>query len=252
MPLTLFVKSTDDEVRLHREALARGVLDHLSLHAFERRLLCFLDDEDWHTFKKENGVANRGFYMSVRPAPGWRGAPRYLLDRLFVYGDKIFDDLVYLHGNTCANDVSLTMTLAHELQHFIQGSTRTRLWAANTLVPRLPKAVLNQLSLRWCDIPHEREARIVSKRCAEHTFGIEAVRIHIETAIAVRVTDDDVADWECIRGLSTSAPFDLAAETNLFFPRLKPFRTELEKVLQDLQRIDPNFADVDLVSLLGS
>jgi hypothetical protein len=39
---------------------------------------------------------------------------------------------------------------------------------------------LVHLGLRWCDIPHDREARIVSKRTAEQVFGAELVRQYIE------------------------------------------------------------------------
>ena len=81
-----------------------------------------------------------------------------------------FDDFIYLHGSTCSSAMGLTMTLAHELQHFIQHSQQTRLWAANSLIPKLKKATIRALGLRWCDIPHEREARIVSSRYLERSL----------------------------------------------------------------------------------
>ena len=86
------------------------------------------------------------------------------LSRLFTtipnwwIGMGIFDELIYLHGSTCASEVGLTMTFAHELQHFVQHGNMLTLWAANTLIPQLPKSVINALGLRWCDIPHECEA----------------------------------------------------------------------------------------------
>jgi len=129
------------------------VFASLGLQSAGRRLLCFLDDEDWRAFKAQNGAANRGFYAPVRAVhPHWLIAPRYLLETVFVDGAPAFDDFVYFHGTTCAGDIALTMTLAHELQHFIQHADRTSLWAANSLVPNLDKTAIAALGLRWCDI----------------------------------------------------------------------------------------------------
>jgi hypothetical protein len=137
---------------------------------------------------------------------------------VYPNGSPAFDDFIYLHGSTCSNDVGLTMTLAHEVQHFMQRTHRTRLWAANTLIPNLTKATIHALDLKWCDVPHEREARVVSKRVAGALFGVETVRNYIDSKIAERVTAADAADWQCIQGLSTSTPYDLAGETEVFFP----------------------------------
>ena len=56
------------------------------------------------------------------------------------------------------------------------------------------------------------------------------------------------ADWECIRGLVTSTPYDLPCETKLFYRPLKEYRPQIEVVLQGLQNDDPT-KDVDLNSL---
>jgi hypothetical protein len=253
MPLTLVIRSTDEEARKHREALAQRVFASLGLQCPARRLLVLFDDEDWQTFKTQNGVANRGFYAPVRSGhPHWRIAPRYIVDNVFIDGTAAFDDFVYLHGTTCAEDIALTMTLAHELQHFIQHADRTPVWAANSLVPNLHKTAIAALGLRWCDIPHEREARIVSKRIAEDLFGPDVVGRHIDARIASPVTERDGIDWKCIRELSASTPYDLAHETELFFPRLKDYSDQLQAALAHFQAIDPDFADVDLQALLDA
>jgi hypothetical protein len=238
---------------MHREALAQRVFASLGLHSPERRLLVLLDDEDWQAFKTRNGVANRGFYAPVRSDhPHWRIAPRYILDRVFIDGALAFDDFIYLHGTTCGEEIALSMTLAHELQHFIQHADRTPLWAANGLVPNLDKTAIAALGLRWCDIPHEREARIVSKRIAEDLFGPDAVKAHIDARIANPITEQDRIDWKCIRELAASTPYDLARETRLFFPRLKEYSGQLQAALAHFQRTDPDFAGVDLPALLDS
>jgi len=143
------------------------------------------------------------------------------------------------------------MTLAHELQHFIQHSDQIHLWAANSLVPKLKKTTLRTMGLRWCDIPHEREARIVSKRIAEQVFGAELVRQYIDDKITKFLTESDADDWECIQGLTASTPYDLARATKLFFPRLKGHRLELQQTLEELQSNCPDFPRVDLEALLS-
>jgi hypothetical protein len=250
MHLTLDVKSADPEKKRHREALAQRVLDCLQGRP-DRRLLCFLDDEDWKAFKQVCGAAHRGFYSPIILTERfWQWAPNYIWE-IVNPGELAFDDLVYLHGSTCSCGVGLAMTLAHELQHFLQHSEQTQLWAANSLVPRLPKTALRALELRWCDIPLEREARIVSKRTAEQVFGAELVRQYIDHKIADRETDDDASDWQCVQGLAALAPYNLAEETRLFFPRLKGYRRELEQVLRDFQAENPDFLAVDLGALLS-
>jgi hypothetical protein len=143
------------------------------------------------------------------------------------------------------------MTFAHEMQHFVQHASVPALWAANSLIHNLPKRVIAALALTWCDIPHEREARIVSKRTAECLLGAEATRRYIDAKIAERVTNDDAADWQFIRDLDTSTPYDLARETGLFFPRLRDYKSELEGVREELAVDDPIFSCVDLDVLLG-
>jgi hypothetical protein len=246
------VKSNDVAVKAQREAAGERVITSFG-NLPDLRLLCFFDDIDWQLFKDRFGRANRGFYgpLTEGPLPEWSD---YLRQQIFVpmQAPKLaFDHVIYLHGSTCSNVKGLTMTFAHELQHFAQHSNSLKLWAANSLVPNLPKHVIDALGLRWCDIPHEREARIISKRIAEQLFGAEAVAEFIDAKIAeCLATDGD--DWKCIQGLVTSTVFDLASETKLFFPRLKDYRQDLEKALCDCQKeSDPDFEGIDLGALLS-
>jgi hypothetical protein len=107
------------------------------------------------------------------------------------------------------------------------------------------------LGLRTCDIPFEREARVVAKMVAEDLFGAAAVHQHIEAKMVEHVTEQDAADWDCIRNLATLAPYDLASETKRFFPTLRRQRSALERALRTLQSEDVVFGDVDLNSLLS-
>lgn len=198
-------------------------------------------------------TANRGVYFRKNYAL-FQQLPPYVTEYAFRGGWPVLDDVIYLHGTTCADEIGLTMTFAHELQHFIQHSTALRPWAVNTLASvtlrNLRKSEFDALGLRACDIPSEREARIVAKEVAENLNGADFVRQYIQTKIAERLTEQDATDWECILGLVPSMSYDFATETKRFFPRLRECRAALERVLSAL-RTDPDFADIDLDALLS-
>ncbi len=177
MPPTVIVKSADVLIKSQREAAAKRVITQFGDQIPDRKLLCFFDDEDWKDFRDRFGIANRGFYrqLSEGPLMSW---PRYLQNHIFVqnlqappWRQLAFDHVTYLYGSTCSDEVGMTMTFAHELQHFIQRSNGIHMWAANSSAAWLDKTTLAATGLRPCDIPHEREARIVSKRTAEQLFG---------------------------------------------------------------------------------
>lgn len=193
-------------------------------------------------------AANRGAHIKKR-SQLWREA------RTFVEDLAGFDSLVYLHGSSCTNDIGLTMTFAHELQHIIQYSAAPKLLAENMLVIEtlryLERSDFEALGLRMCDVPHEREARIVAKRVAESLHGVEAVRQYIDGRRRAFVTEQDAADWDCIQGLVASDGYDLAAETKAFFPKLNSCRVALERTLSALQTNDPEFGEIDLDALLN-
>src|ERR1035438_169440 len=177
MPPTIVVRSADADSKRQREATARRVVSHFGDALPALRLLCFFDDQEWQALRQPPGPgpANRGLYTPMgTPDPlAWAVYPRSLQERLFVNGESMFDHLIYLHGSTCADEAGLTMTLAHELQHFIQRAITPTFWAASTLIPRLSGCTVDALGLKWCHVPHEREARIVSKRVAENLLGPE-------------------------------------------------------------------------------
>ncbi len=254
MPPTINVKSADEVVGKQRVTLAERVVAHFGKTLPDYHLLCFFDDEDWQALKDEAGPANRGFYSPVSLGSLWL-PPDYLAECLIVDSQLAFEHLIYLHGSTCSTDIGLAMTFAHELQHFIQHSTQRQLWAANrlanTMLTYMEPRQFKASGLRACDIPHERQARIVAKGVTENLFGADVVSRYIEEKRTEGVTEQDGADWECIRGLDATSPYDLAAETKLFFQRLKPYRSQLARSLRDFYGDDPDIKDVDLDGLLS-
>lgn len=168
MSFSLHIKSADVGTESHRRQLAEGVLRWFGDRLPNLQLLCFLDDEEWQDLREKAGIDNRGAHFPLGGAlPRFAYPPVYLQELLAVNRKIVFDNLIYLYGSTCTQDIGLTMTLAHELQHFVQYGCSRRLWAANTLIPNLPREVIARLQLTWCDLPHEYEARLVSKRVAE-------------------------------------------------------------------------------------
>jgi hypothetical protein len=125
MPVKILVKSADSLIRRQRSATAQRVLDYFGSNVPASRLLCFLDAQDPPSLRDERGPDNRGLYGPIydnTPLPQW---PEYVIDHVYEDDDmsafcrRAIDDLIYLYGSTCSDEVGLTMTLAHELQHAI-------------------------------------------------------------------------------------------------------------------------------------
>jgi hypothetical protein len=260
MPITLKVKAENAAVRAQRRAAAQRVLNYFGGSLPRSRLLCFLDDDNPLTLRGERGSANRGLYGPIHDSTPLADWPEYVTncilvdDGISLLFPRVIDDLVYLYGNTCANEVGLTMTLAHELQHAIQHANARKVWAVNGLVLQLHKTTITDLKLQWHDIPIERETRIVSKRVAVHLFGEHRVTQYIEERLAEAIARNDatdVSDWQFVRTLTPSSSVDLSTDTQQLFKRLKGHGAELEVVLQE-KKDNPDFGDIDLAAYFHS
>ncbi len=255
MPVKVAVKHSDNLVNAELNAVAQSVLAE-----FPRlpgsRLLCFLDDEDAPFFRMNFGQMNRGQFVVLEGTPTieW---PDYITEHIYVCDrslnvNVLFDHVIYLYGATCADPVGRVMTLAHELQHFVQYGFNRRLWAESHLFWGLLPAY---------EIPAEREARVVAKCVAEKLCASEGVEQYIARKIEqssrkidgsfildpkeIQDWQNEIDDWRFIGRLHGFAPCDLAARTNDAFRRLGARREELEKKLQDL-KARPEFKEVDL------
>ncbi|HLM97698.1 MAG TPA: hypothetical protein VK335_00345 [Bryobacteraceae bacterium] len=238
---TLKVISADETVKKQREDAAQRVIACFGNRLPDVRLLCFLDDEDWQDIMVDTGPTNRGFYKNPRQG-GLHYPPHELMETLFIDGHFAFDRLIYLHGTTCSDTIGLTMTFAHELQHFVQEYCNTpEVWAQNQAAVDSLRSVLSDCEVEtlgikcWSDVPVEHEANLVSKRITEELFGSDAVRRFIDMKIAQSTTSQDTANLNCIKELVvTSIAYDLASETKLLFRRLndmlqhKGFKVELD------------------------
>jgi len=238
-------------VKAQREGAAQRVLQRFGPLP-DAKLLAFFDDQDG-ALKDSIGPENRGCYFPIRDGGLIALMPGPMVNLVLppIATKRVFDHAIYLHGSTCADETALTMTFSHELQHFVQHENTRNLWAVNALIPCLPKHVIDNERLNWPDVPCEREARIVAKQVGITLCGAGAVKQYIARKIGENVTPRDVEDWRFSENLDPSIPYDLEAETKRIFQRLRPYKNDLEKVLQEKMRYDPDFRDVDLSAYFG-
>jgi hypothetical protein len=224
----------------------------------EHRVLCLLDGVDCQYLKDESGGVNRGGCFHD-PQPEVR---QHVLDRLQELGESAlkaaYQTLIYLHGSTCTTDAGLSMTLAHEYQHVKQSIGMRPVFVASFLMGRCDELV-SARALIWSDVPHEREARIVSKRVAEKVVGADVVRTYIDERItnavsnmnaAVNERDKnrwrvDAADWLFIQRVDAGVNYDFARETEELYPTLRLFK----RALENTRDCHPELGVVDLEPL---
>jgi hypothetical protein len=182
-----------------------------------------------------NGAHYRGFHA---PRSSRHVLPIYLLHCFFRPFDEItrdvpfeetiaFDNLIYIGDSTCREGgVGFVTTYAHELQHFVQHGHTPSLSAVNSvLYQNLKRFESNAIAI---DIPHEREANIVSKRVAEAIFGVDTVREYAEWQIQFMERAGDAeqkARWIFFRQVPSSTVCDLLQET---LPLVEKYRKVLD------------------------
>jgi hypothetical protein len=247
MPIELIIESAQDFIKAHREQRATAVIDRFGGHLPDRQLLCFLDSLDWDQLKQEVGMANRGLFFLTS---GFRvPMPTRLLERVLPVDQSLpeFEEVIYLHGTTCKDDIGLTMTFAHELQHFVQHAASFDLWLIGTLmINALNREQLNKIGIfKWADVPHELEARIVSKRIAQDLFGEKKTDDTIRQRVDEAVNAGDRTDWEFIRTLPVDEDFNLSKETLKILPRLRPYKLEFQRLFNQNKGV-PGVADFNL------
>jgi hypothetical protein len=133
--------------------------------------------------------------------------------------NRTFDFVIYLHDSTCEDPVAMTMTFAHELQHFVQWGTMLAVFQANERLRA--QRLKSGDGFDSHELPIETDARIVAKRIAIRIHGREAPDHYIARNIASPVNDGDRRNWRFIDGLDVSKPYDLDIETELFGYKLE-------------------------------
>jgi hypothetical protein len=250
MAITIHVESGELGVRERITLLANKVISAFEPGLPPASLLCFIDGQEWEALRLERGFANRGFYAVFEyREPPWIDWPRRIVERVLIENPRAgllecpYDHFIYVHQSTAATDVGLVMTLAHELQHFIQHQGQPKLWAESTVATSLTREIVTAYGLSWADIPIEYEARLVAKRVSELLFGYEAVAGYIDSQIAANVTTEDAADWKFVRSLESSASYDMESASAALYGKLQGLDAELAEALAYCREIigDPAF-----------
>jgi hypothetical protein len=260
MPVTIWVEGRDEALKAGRRRKTELVIALMQKELPSLRLLIFIDDSDWIGFKAL-GVENRGMHFPLKKATMRSPLPAKfdellvgydVANGLAVYSGKFeYDCAIYVHDSTCRSDAGFTMTLAHELQHFIQYGNHRKIWAQNAVVTHMKSETLqNRLGFTWLDIPVERQARIMGKWVAKEICGVAATNTYIDEMRVRASSRLDIADWEFAQKIDGTEEYDIAEGTRNLFRRLRGYRAELEKALADLMP-DPDFTSVNLGELLG-
>ena len=211
------------------------------------RALCYLDDHDSAWLKEQwGGTSNRGIHWPLR-GQGLSDWPQDMWNTIAPPDPDSgnitwpYDSIVYLHGSTCDMEVQLAMTLAHELQHFLQFANQRQIWAINMLLAKLAYLPTPDLS-HWYDLPTERDARIIGKRVAVSIFGKSRVDDHIGMMARGNSSLEDSADWEFIGTLDSNETYDLRMATALLVEKHR-------RVLDALRTTFARDGDLGTVSL---
>ena len=208
--------------------ICREVEKHFALPT--RRLYRYFAVEDDPYLAGLMGAHFRGFHI---PLSGRNDLPEYLRDCFFRPFEEYdatmtfeqmvaFDNLIYVRHDTCSNTAGCTITYAHELQHFMQYGHTPRLWAVNSALYHNLGAF--DATATPIDIPHEREANIISKRVAEKICGEEAVRRYAREQIRFMEAAHEpvqAARWVFFRDVMSSTDYDVLAATLPFVQKYK-------------------------------
>ena len=193
---------------------------------FPRTRVCrYFADADDRYFVDWHGPHFRGFHapFSVRPR-----LPYYLVECFFHphSATKAFDHVIYIRHSTCDDPTGLVMTYAHELQHVVQQTTMPRLLEVNQILKQhLKEFAPNAVAI---DVPHERQANIVSKLVAEEICGAEAVRKFADEQIKFMQNEGDYeqkARWIFFRDVASSTPYDLLKHT---LPLVEKYKQKID------------------------
>lgn len=246
--ITVLVKAQNVDVKTAREVACNRVQDHFERHfplPADCRVLAFFDDHDEPSLKSD--PANRGMHYRVDRE---LCVPWYIREHLYSSEDdsgrlkRVFSSLIYVHESTCRSDIGLTLTFAHELQHFLQYANARHLWATNVLLMNLPKRFPWQTEFKnFWDFPIEVEARIIAKRVGESLYDAEYVEQLVKSRITEPVTANDADDCKFFLSLNSAQPYDLLAATRPLVQTYKPLLQELHKDRYFCE--DPDFSTLD-------
>jgi hypothetical protein len=255
----LSIQERDESAKARQCELACEVLKQFEGKFPGVRLLIFLDDEDWYDLKA-NGSENRGAFIPINEYNYgkflWPDDLREEIAKVDPDTSQfslLVDAVVYLHGDTCKGDAALTTTLAHELQHFVQYHLYRDTWAWCFVLFKCG-GLVDAENLSWQHIPTEHEARFIAKRVSLAVLGSQRTDQYIEFRHTHALKPRDKADWEFIKTIDTTVPYDVISETQAIFRKygnVPAYRNEMESVLAKAKSM-PECKHLTLDDLLGN
>jgi hypothetical protein len=259
MSVRIVVQTKDKDANERQRAIAQRVLDEYADSLPDFDLLVFLDDQIWYELRN-HGSENRGAFFPIGEEhyPNWDW-PQYLrgeladVDPLTLALSTRVDALIYLHSDTCEDEASLTTTLAHELQHFIQYGSDCAMWAWSFVLFKC-NGLIDAEKLSWRHIPTEQEARIIAKRVSQRVLGDERTDQYIELRRTKATKPRDAEDWQFIQTIDTSQPYDVAHETRAIFAqygKVPTYRKEMDEVLTKARKMS-EFKQLNLDDIIGA
>jgi hypothetical protein len=255
MPVKLDVRSFVPEIKELQTLWASRVIDQLSSKTPDLRLLVCLDRADADLLIPERDTRgffqpNDRYYYRTLPWPDYLATELRTIRNTGHQAAYNYDCVIYVPNRTCEREESLTMTLAHEMTHFIQFGLQWRTWAWNAVVTNLRKETIRAKRLAWKDIPIEFEARLFAKRISEELLGPRGTAEYIESRIEENVNERDVADWKFIKSLDPRGTCNTADMTKALYRRLADIRGKLQKSLDEKKERFPDFRQLDLNEML--
>jgi hypothetical protein len=256
MSVTTIVRTSDPSRKEQQRALSERVVNLSELPQVP--LLVFLDDRVAVRVRNRIGQENRGVFMPTNErAFGDLPWPSYVAQEIrrpsgSYSFDFPFTAMVYVHGDVCDDEPALAMTLAHELQHFVQYSTTQTTWAWNTILMQCGDLFSSE-GFSWCNVPIELEARMKAKRIHQEIFGVEETERYIVRRQESATISRDVLDWKFIQDLDPFMPYNPDLETRLLFQRLSKNENYCSEIRRALTRSlgRPEFDCLVLDELIG-
>jgi hypothetical protein len=219
------------------------------------RLYVYVADSEDAQFTRDCGAYFRGAHISPEEM---HLLPEYLKDCVFLPDDELellehppsfmemlaTDHLIYIRNSTCILRISFAFTFAHELQHVMQYCGQRKILAGNRLLYHNLKDIDPFTAMTPIDIPHEKDASVVSKRVAEKVFGTESVQTYIESQIN-QFTDlnrfgnesaqGETARWKFLLHSDSSIPYNLTTDTIRLFGE---YRSRITPQIADAYDLD--------------
>jgi hypothetical protein len=223
------------------EQLRQSCTDILSEFRLpDRRLLCFFDVKQSDELAKKYGEG--GIHIAVGPKGLGNGWPHDIQELLGMKQlSAAFDNLIYIPGDKYSKRrASLTVTLAHEVQHFLQCIDEPTAYSINCGIAK-HLDIFTQLKA-W-EIPYEIDAMQRSKQVGNALLGSEAVEAFTIEQIEDATSSNNgskLALWHFFQSLS-SEDSNIREETLRLLARseteLREMPDSFQKLVEQLQAV---------------